>query len=74
MGGNSSSQLADVPLSKSEFNHQLSLIKDKKFNLAKRLSNNKRYVDDLGVKLYQPCEPNTRDLSTRLVNGTKWLR
>ena len=49
MGGNSSSQLADVPLSKSEFNYQLSLIKDKKFNLAKRLSNNKRYVDDLGV-------------------------
>ena len=48
MGGNSSSQLADVPLSKSEFNYQLSLIKDKKFNLAKRLSNNKRYVDDLG--------------------------
>ena len=52
MGGNSSSQLADVPLSKSEFNYQLSLIKDKKFNLAKRLSNNKRYVDDLGVINY----------------------
>ena len=49
MGGNSSSTLADVPLSKSEFNYQLSLIKDKKFNLAERLSNNKRYVDDLGV-------------------------
>ena len=52
MGGNSSSQLADVPLSKSEFNYQLSLVKDKKFNLAKRLSNNKRYVDDLGVINY----------------------
>ena len=52
MDGNSSSQLADVPLSKSEFNYQLSLIKDKKFNLAKRLSNNKRYVDDLGVINY----------------------
>ena len=52
MGGNSSSQLADVPLSKSEFNYQLSLIKDKKFNLAKRLSKNKRYVDDLGVINY----------------------
>ena len=52
MGGNSSSQLADVPLSKSEFNYQLSLIKDKKFNLAKILSNNKRYVDDLGVINY----------------------
>ena len=42
MGGNSASTLADVPLSKSEFNYQLSLIKDKKFKLAKRLSNNKR--------------------------------
>ena len=52
MGGNSSSQLADVPHSKSEFNYQLSLIKDKKFNLAKRLSSNKRYVDDLGVINY----------------------
>ena len=30
----------------------ISLIKDKKFNLAKRLSNNKRYVDDLGVINY----------------------
>ena len=52
MGGNSSSQLADVPLSKSELNYQLSLIKDKKFNLSKRLSKNKRYVDDLGVINY----------------------
>ena len=49
MVGNSSSKLADVPLSIYELNYQLSLIKNKKFNLAKRLPNNKRFVDDLGV-------------------------
>ena len=52
MGGNSSSQIADVSLCKSEFNFMISLIKEKKFNLAKLLSNNCRYVDDLIILNY----------------------
>ena len=47
MGGNSSSQLADLSLAKSEYNYMQSLLKTKKLNLAKLLSNNSRYVDDL---------------------------
>ena len=47
MGGNSSSQLADLSLAKSEFNYMQSLLRAKRLNLAKLLSNNCRYVDDL---------------------------
>ena len=52
MGGNSSSQLADLSLAKSEFNYMKSLLTSKKMNLAKLLSNNGRYVDDLSVFNY----------------------
>ena len=52
MGGNSSSQLADLSLAKSEFNYMKSLLTNKKMNLAKLLSNNGRYVDDLSVFNY----------------------
>ena len=46
MGGNSSSQFADLSLGKCEFNYMTRLIKEKKFSLAKLLSKNCRYVDD----------------------------
>ena len=52
MGGNSSSQFADLSLAKSEFNYMKSLLKDKKLNLARLLSNNCRYVDDLNIINY----------------------
>ena len=52
MGGNSSSQFADLSLAKSEFNYMKSLLASKKMNLAKLLSNNGRYVDDLSVFNY----------------------
>ena len=52
MGGNSSSQFADISLCICEFNFMISLIKKKKFNLAKQLSYNTRYVDDLGTMNY----------------------
>ena len=52
MGGNSSSQFADLSLSKCEYNYMCNLIKEKKFNLAKLLSKNSRYVDDLGTVNY----------------------
>lgn len=47
MGGNSSSPIADLTVGKREFNYVLELMKQKKFGLAKLLSNNCRYVDDL---------------------------
>ena len=47
MGGNSSSQLADLSLAKSEYNYMQTLLKAKKQGLAKLLSDNCRYVDDL---------------------------
>ena len=47
MGGNSSSPIADLTVSKREYNYMRKLMKEKKFNLAKILSNNCRYVDDL---------------------------
>ena len=56
MGGNSSSQLADLSLAMSEYNYMKSLINDKKTNLAKLLSNNCRYVDDLGIVNYLKFE------------------
>ena len=52
MGGNSSSQFADLSLEKSEFNYMKSLLTDKKIGLAKLLSNNARYVDDLSIFNY----------------------
>ena len=52
MGGNISSFVADISLCKCEFNFMTGLIKEKKFNLAKILSNNGRYVDDLNTQNY----------------------
>ena len=52
MGGNSSSQFADLSLGKCEFNYMTRLIKEKKFSLAKLLSKNCRYVDDLNTMNY----------------------
>ena len=47
MGGNSSSPLAELTVGKQEFNYIKKLMQNKKLNLAKILSNNCRYVDDL---------------------------
>ena len=52
MGGNSSSQFADLSLAKSEFNYMKTLLSNKKLNLAKLLSSNCRYVDDLSIFNY----------------------
>ena len=52
MGGNSSSQFADLSLAKSEFNYMKTLLSSKKLNLAKLLSNNCRYVDDINIFNY----------------------
>ena len=47
MGGNSSSPIAELTVGKKEYNYIKKLMQEKKFNLAKILSNNCRYVDDL---------------------------
>ena len=52
MGGNSSSPIADLTVGKKEFNYMKRLLQEKKLGLAKLLSNNKRYVDDLAIINY----------------------
>ena len=52
MGGNSSSQFADLSLAISEFNYMKKLLSNKKINLAKLMSNNCRYVDDVSIINY----------------------
>lgn len=52
MGGNSSSGIADLSLCKCEFNYMADLVRSKKLGLAKLLSANSRYVDDLIIVNY----------------------
>ena len=47
MGGNCSPLLADLFLAHCEFLYMSNLIKNKKFGLARLLSNTSRYIDDL---------------------------
>ena len=47
MGGNCSPLLADLFLAHCEFLYMGKIIKDKKYGLAKLLSNTSRYIDDL---------------------------
>ena len=53
MGGSCSSITADLYLSFKEFVFMKGLLKSKKFNLARLLSNNCRYVDDINIINYQ---------------------
>ena len=52
MGGNSSSPIADLTVGKKEYNYMKRLLQEKKLNLAKLLSKNQRYVDDLATINY----------------------
>ena len=47
MGGNSSPLLADLFLAHCEFQYMSTLLKEKKFGLARLLSSTTRYIDDL---------------------------
>ena len=49
MGGGSSAPIADLYLCVKEFIYMNNLLKAKRFNLAKRLSLNSRYIDDVNV-------------------------
>lgn len=69
MGGNSSSPIADLTVGKKEFNYMKRLLQEKKMGLAKILSNNKRYVDDLSIinylyfhKLIKDIYPNSLEM------------
>ena len=53
MGGNCSPLLADLFLCHCEFSYMSSLVKNKKFGLAKLLSNTSRYIDDLCIVNYK---------------------
>ena len=53
MGGNSSPLLADIFLLNCEFIFMKQLVKNKKFGLAKLLSNTSRYIDDICVINYK---------------------
>ncbi len=53
MGGNCSSPMADLTLSFKEFNFMQKLLRDKKWGLAKLLSNNSRYIDDVNIINYK---------------------
>ena len=53
VGGNSSAEIADTALLMKEYNYMIQLLKDKKMNLAKLLSNNCRYIDDISIINYK---------------------
>jgi len=52
MGGSCSSPMADLTLAYSEYLYMKKIIK-KKFGLAKLLSNNSRYIDDINIINYK---------------------
>jgi len=53
MGGSCSSPTADLYLSFKEYTYMKTLLRDKRFNLARLLSNNSRYIDDVNIINYQ---------------------
>ena len=53
MGGNSSPLIADLFLGFCEFLFMQKLLREKRLNLAKSLSNNTRYIDDICVFNYK---------------------
>ena len=65
MGGNSSSPIAELTVGKKEFNYIKSLMQQKKLNLAKILSNNCRYVDDLITINYLKFQDRIADIYTQ---------
>ena len=53
MGGSCSSLIADLTLNFKEFSFMKKLVKEKKIGLARLLSQNSRYVDDINIINYQ---------------------
>ena len=62
MGGGCSSPIADLYLCSKEFMFMKALLKDKKFSLAKLLSNNSRYVDDVNVVNYKSFHDKAKEI------------
>ena len=62
MGGNCCSLMADLTLAYKEFTYMKQLLKIKKFGLAKLLSNNSRYVDDINVINYKNFQSVIKDI------------
>ena len=62
IGGNCSSPLADLALAYKEFIYMKQLLKNKKINLARLLSNNSRYVDDINIMNYKNFDKIVMDI------------
>ena len=62
MGGNCSPLLADLFLLHCEYMYMTTLLKHKKFNLARLLSNTSRYIDDLCIINYKNFEALLSDI------------
>ena len=62
MGGGCSSPTADLYLSSKEFKYMRTLLRDKKFALAKLLSNNSRYIDDINIVNYKGFEIKAKEI------------
>ena len=65
MGGNCSSPMADLTLGFREYSYMKQLLKNRKFNLAKLLSNNSRYVDDINIINYKHFKNISADIYTK---------
>ena len=65
MGGGSSSPIADLYLSVKEFFYMSNLLKAKRFNLAKSLSNNSRYIDDVNIINFKNFLEKAKDIYPR---------
>lgn len=62
MGGGCSSPTADLYLSSKEFKFMRTLLRDKRFALAKLLSNNSRYIDDINIVNYKGFEIKAKEI------------
>ena len=62
MGGNCSPLLADLFLCHCEFMYMTNLVKNKKFGLARLLSNTTRYIDDLCIVNYKHFNSLIKDI------------
>ena len=62
MGGSSSSPTADLYLCFKEFTYMKGLLRERKHNLARLLSNNSRYIDDVNVINYQHFSEQSKNI------------
>ena len=57
--------MADITLGFREYSYTKQILKNRKFNLAKLLYNNSRYVDDINIINYKHFENIRADIYTK---------